>query len=338
MLVTALQRSLKTRITLWVLALLLAGMWALVLLAQQRLRQELQLQLQERQMAVATLLGQEMEQALQERTQALQSVAAVLSAALERYPDDLPERLTSRTVLQQMFTGGTFVTDSAGSVLAAYPHTVFHTASALHQGFSSYVQAALGGLTVISHPMAGPDGQYPIVALATPVRGMDGRVLGTLVGLVNLSQPNFVDAVQLLSERQLGDYYVIARQTRTIVAASDRRRVLEALPPVGVNPEMDRFIRGALQESTVAPMGKGRFWHRPGMWRCPTGWWWWCSPRRKPLPRCSSCSAKFWPVPWRSRCWWWAPCGGCCAASCSRSNALPASSAPWRRARARWRR
>ncbi len=256
MLVTALQRSLKTRITLWVLALLLAGMWALVLLAQQRLRQELQLQLQERQMAVATLLGQEMEQALQERTQALQSVAAVLSAALERYPDDLPERLTSRTVLQQMFTGGTFVTDSAGSVLTAYPHTVFHTASALHQGFSSYVQAALGGLTVISHPIAGPDGQYPIVALATPVRGMDGRVLGTLVGLVNLSQPNFVDAVQLLSERQLGDYYVIARQTRTIVAASDRRRVLEALPPVGVNPEMDRFIRGALQESTVAPMGK----------------------------------------------------------------------------------
>ncbi len=256
MLITALQRSLKTRIALLIVALLLAGMWALALLAEQRLRQGLQLQLQERQMAVATLLGLELEQALQERTEALQGVAAVLSATLERErePEALLDQLTNRTVLQQMFSGGTFVTDAAGSVLAAYPHTVFGTASTHSQGFSSYVQAALGGLTVVSHPMAGPDAQYPILALATPVRGMDGNVLGVLVGLVNLGQPNFVDAIQLLSERQMGDYYVIARQTRTIVAASDRRRVLEALPPVGVNREMDRFIKGALQESTIATM------------------------------------------------------------------------------------
>lgn len=245
-----LQRSLKARIALLTLVVSWAGVWALVFYADQRLRQDIQAQLQAQQLSVTSLLAQGLERAVQERVTGLQTVADALSPLIqEPSPTAALQRLLiSRPLLQQTFSGGTFVVDAGGEVLASVP--LSQDVSAQHLGFSSYILQSLSGVTTISHPLPGPIEHIPVVAIATPVRGADGTVRGALVGLVNLSQPNFVEAVQLLGDSQAGDYYVVARQTRTIITAHDRRRALEALPPAGHNPLIDHLIKGTQGSAT----------------------------------------------------------------------------------------
>lgn len=43
---------------------------------------------------------------------------------------------------------------------------------------------------------------------------------------------------------QKGDILLVAPEGRIIVAATDKSRVFEQLPPAGVFPVMDRFING----------------------------------------------------------------------------------------------
>lgn len=197
-----------------------AGVWALVFYADQRLRQDIQAQLQAQQLSVTSLLAQGLERAVQERVTGLQTVADALSPLIQAPSPTaaLQRLLISRPLLQQTFSGGTFVVDAGGEVLASVP--LSQDLSAQHLGFSSYILQSLSGVTTISHPLPGPIEHIPVVAIATPVRGADGTVRGALVGLVNLSQPNFVEAVQLLGDSQAGDYYVVARQTRTIITSA----------------------------------------------------------------------------------------------------------------------
>ena len=220
-----LQHSLKTRIALLVLALSLAGVWSLALYAGQRVRQDMREQILAQQASMASLLAQALQRGLAERTQALQAVAALLSDDVERMPQQLEQRLRGRVVLQQLFNGGTFVTDSGGEVIVAYPQQSGRLGQGY--GFSEYVQASLAGQTVISHPMLGHEQKRPLVILSTPVRGVDGSVLGVLAGVIDLGRANFIDALQLQADGRASDYAVVARQTRTVITASEPMRTPE---------------------------------------------------------------------------------------------------------------
>lgn len=110
---------------------------------------------------------------------------------------------------------------------------------------TDYVAAALNqGQVAIGRPVIDTNVHEPILGMAVPIRNLQGQVIGALAGVINLAQPGFLDGISRSQYGQSGGYVLVAPQHRMIVAASDKRRAMEVLPPRGVNPTIDRFFDG----------------------------------------------------------------------------------------------
>jgi len=64
------------------------------------------------------------------------------------------------------------------------------------------------------------------------------------VGVINLSSDNFLDRIISNPYGRTGGYVLVARQQRMIVTGTDKSRVMEVLPPIGVSPDIDKFLAG----------------------------------------------------------------------------------------------
>lgn len=248
-------RSLKARVTLFTLFIFLSSMWSLALYADHMLRRDMQTQLEAQQLSTVTLLANEVNRGLTERRNALQKAATVIGEVIRQKPQATQTQLSSLVVLQEMFSGGTFVTDTRGTVLASYPESL-HRQGVNYAG-RAYLRAVLDrGETVITQPVMAQLLKAPVFVMATPVLDAQGQRIGALVAGINLELPNFMDIVQDSHYGETGSYLVVAPEQRMIVTSSDKRRIMETLPAEQVSPTLDHFIRGAEGSAVfVSPLG-----------------------------------------------------------------------------------
>jgi diguanylate cyclase (GGDEF)-like protein/PAS domain S-box-containing protein len=237
------RNSLKTRVTLFSLAVFLVSIWALAFYASHSLRQDMKRMLGEQQLSTVALVAHGVNLEVASRLQALQSVSAKIHPAMLARPAGLQSMLEDRPVFQELFNGGTFVTGLGGVALAAVHSAADRRGADLRQ--ADYVQAALTlGRTMVGQPGLDQALQVPAVGMAVPIRDAQGEVIGVLAGVVNLLLPGFLDVISRSNYGQSGGYVLVSPQHRMIVTASDRARMLEPLPPRGTNPTMDRFFDG----------------------------------------------------------------------------------------------
>lgn len=235
--------SLKTRVTLFTLLIFLISLWSLTLYAARMLRVDLQELLGQQQFSVASLMAAEVQEELSDRLTALETVGAGIDASLMDQPTDLQATLERYSVVQALFNGGTVVTDRSGTAIATIPLAsrrvgvnymeLDHVATALLQGRSNIGKPVMGKVLV-----------DPLISLAVPLRSSGGEVIGALVGVINLNQKNFLDKITSNRLGKTGGYLVVAPQHRLIVTATDKSRIMEALPPPGESPVVDRFVQG----------------------------------------------------------------------------------------------
>ena len=236
-----LRRSLKTRITLSTLAIFLLCLWSLSFYIADVIRTSLERQAMDQQASIARLVGVEINDQINERLLALHRVASVLTShPVHPGPQEQLERMPEFLAL---FNGGVFVTDLHGVALASLP------VSAQRIGVSfaerDYFQKALHeGRSVIGTPVIGKKLNVPVVGMATPLRDVQGALVGVLVGIVNLEASSFLD--KLVSNRygETGGYLVVSRPARLVVAATDKSRVMTPAARPGVSPLIDQFMAG----------------------------------------------------------------------------------------------
>ena len=236
-------RSLKTRVTLFTLAIFLIGIWALALYASRMLREDMQRLLGEQQFSVVSFMATEINHELDDRLRALETIAGSVSPALLSNMAALQVLLEQRPVLQSLFNGGVTALGLDGTAIADVPLSagrigvnymdVDVTASALREGKST-----------ISRPIMGKKLRAPVFVMAVPIRDTRGKVIGALAGVTDLGKPNFLDKITENSYGKTGGYLLVAQQHRLIVTATDKSRIMEALPAPGTNPSMDRFMQG----------------------------------------------------------------------------------------------
>ena len=185
-------RSLKTRVTLFTLAIFLAGLWSLALYASYMLRADLQQLLGDQQRATLTLMSEEMNQELNDRLRALEQVARSISAATLADTSAMQALLEQQTVFLGLFSGGTFTVDAQGTATASTPRSAARTDVNFMD--RDHIAAALkqGKLTV-STPVLGKMLKLPVVSMAAPIRDAQGKVVGALVGVISLGSANFLD-------------------------------------------------------------------------------------------------------------------------------------------------
>ncbi len=251
-----LKNSIKNRVTLLALLIFLIGVWSLAFFALHMARINSQQVTAQQQVSTAALLADEIGDEIKFRTRALEAIAAEISPTLLGDPKALQAHLEQRQLLALLFNGGYSVTQADATVIASVPLSGGRVG--LNYMDREYVAGALKqGVPRISQPHASKKLKTPEFSIVVPIRDAQARVTGVVFGTIDLAQPNFLDHLAGTGYGASGGYLLVARQSRMIVTASQRKHVLELLPAPGVSPQIDRYIDGAEGASIfIDPLGK----------------------------------------------------------------------------------
>jgi len=236
-------RSLKTKMTLFTLAIFLISIWSLAFYASRMLREDMERLLGEQQFSTVSLLSAQVNQELGERLRAMETIAGSFSPAILNNTAALQILLEQHILLQSLFNGGITALSADGILIADVPLSTGRIG--VNYMDRDYVALVLKeGKSTISQPVTGRKLQTPIVSMTVPIRNAQDKVIGALTGVTDLGKPNFLDKITEGHYGKTGGYMLVALQHRLIVTATDKSRIMETLPTPGINPMIDRFIQG----------------------------------------------------------------------------------------------
>lgn len=235
--------SIKTRVTLFTLAIFLLSLWTLAFYADYMLREDMERISGDQQLSATSFAAIEIDHELADRLRALEKVSLHINPAWLGDGPALQAFLDQQWAIQGMFNGGIFITGTDGTVIADVP------LSARRLGLNylerDYIDGALRrGKATIGQPVLGKKTSAPVFTMVVPVRDAQGQVIAALAGATNLSQPNFLDMLKNSRYGKSGSYTLVARQSRLVVSTSENTRSLEQLPAAGVDALTDRRMQG----------------------------------------------------------------------------------------------
>ena len=247
-------RSHKTRVTVFTLGIFVLSIWSLAYYASHMLRADMERMLSDQQLSAASFIAADLNHEVEDRLQALQSVATKISAADMGRPAALQAELDECDVILGMFSGGSFVTGLDGTALASSPLSARRAGA----NFSDrdYFAGALAGRVTIGKPVIGKLSRAPLVVMAVPLRNAQGQVMGVLAGVIDLDRHSFLDKIAQGRYGISGGYLLVDAASRVIISASDQSRILSLLPAPGVNALVDRHVQG-LEGSGVSNNFRG---------------------------------------------------------------------------------
>lgn len=237
------RHSLKTRILLVTLALFVAAIWSLLFFAGRILQHDMEHFLGEQQFSTVTYIADRIDKDLSDRITALELIAGRNEMRRIDKPEALQRFLEARITPRGLFNAGFFAAGLDGTVIADVPASSGRTGANYHD--LDYMRAALQeGKAAVGRPVSGEQARSMAIVIAVPIRSGDGRVIGALCGATRLDEPNFLDQITENHFGRAGGYLLVARKDRLIITATDKSRVMEAMPPPGVIPQIDRYLEG----------------------------------------------------------------------------------------------
>ncbi len=238
-----LRQSLKIRVALFTLIIFLMSFWSLAFYANKTLRRGLQDMVSDQQYSTATFVAKQITEELEIRLQSLENLASSINADLLENTKALQTHLESRTTFRSLFNAGAFITGSDGIVVADTP--VSTARIGVNNLDRDYLQVALQeGKTSIGRPVIGKKLMAPVFAMATPIYGVEGKVIGALAGVIDLSKANFLDKIAENSYAKTGGYLLIAPQHKLFITGTDKSYIMKPTPVPGINPLFDRYVQG----------------------------------------------------------------------------------------------
>lgn len=246
--------SLKSKVTLFGVAILVIVVSTLALFAGSLLRANTERLIGEQQLSMTKLIAAQIDERVADRLRALSTVASAINAEMLTDPKALQTLLERRELLVRLFNRGGFVVDASGFAVASVPLSAGRTG--LNFMDKPHTVAVLkSGKPLVGQPTIGKTLGQPVFVMAVPIKAPDGRVIGALMGATNIGAPNFLDIVTSSTVGRSGGYFILAPESRVIVAATDKTRVMERFPATGVNPAVDRFT---LQDEASAVLVNAR--------------------------------------------------------------------------------
>jgi PAS domain S-box-containing protein len=237
------KRSLKTRVTVFSLAIFLFVIWSLAFYASQMLRQDMQRVFGAQQFSTADVLAADINANLEARFADLNLAGKTITPAMLAQPESVRAHLQKFLLLQDQFSGGTFAIGTNGNLDRAL--ALVSERLGARDMDSDFLKIALQkGQSTVGRPILGEKLDAPVFAMAVPIRDQANQVVGALVGMVDLGKPNFLTRITSHTYGKTGGFSVVAPQYRMIIVSTDKRRNLEILPPQGSNPTIDRAMRG----------------------------------------------------------------------------------------------
>jgi diguanylate cyclase (GGDEF)-like protein/PAS domain S-box-containing protein len=237
----SLSRSLKTRVTLFTLAIFSVSLWTLSFYASRMLQEDMQRVLGEQQFLTASRVAAKINEELVDRLAALELIGKNIDADLIGNPTALQARMEQRPILSIMFNGGAWVSGQDGVVVASNLPPLI---GANYADREYLVTVLKGGKSAISKPITGKVFKDPTVVMAVPIRDAAGKVIGAIAGVIDLGKANFLDGTAKSPYGKSGGFLLNSPQYRLIVTATDKSRIMQPLPPPGTNKLLDHYMQG----------------------------------------------------------------------------------------------
>jgi PAS domain S-box-containing protein len=236
-------RSLKTRVTLFTLAIFVISIWSLTFYTTRMLHKDMQRLLGEQQFSTVSLTAMETNHELDDWLGTLKTVGASVTPAILGNPAAMQAFLEQYPIIQNSFNAGVIAYRLDGTAVAEVPLSGGRVG--VNYMDRDFVTAALKeGKPTIGKPHRSKQLGNPEFGIAVPIRDAQGKVIGALGGEINLDKPNALDAITQGHYGKTGGYSLVAPQYRLIVTATDKSRVMETLPAPGIVAQLDRFIQG----------------------------------------------------------------------------------------------
>ena len=235
--------TLRSRLTIFFLIAFLISIWGLALYANRMLREDMQQQLGTQQFATVSLVAAGINEQIEARLGALKTVAADVTPGILANPVAMQALMVQRPLLQNLFNAGSFVTRADGTAIASLPLS-YNRVGVDYRDRDYIIVPTKEGKSTVGKPRVGVAVKAPIFAMSTPIRDAKGNVIGVLVGVTDLTKPNFLDKVVAARYGNTGGYILSAPQYRLTVTGTDKTRVMQPLPAPGVNQMLDRYMQG----------------------------------------------------------------------------------------------
>jgi PAS domain S-box-containing protein len=236
-------RTLQVRIAFATLAIFLVGILTMAFYSSRALQQDMARMLGDQQFSIVTIIAADIDLQLTDRKTLLQEAAGIITPAVLASDRKIQAFLEDRPNLQKMFNAGAFVTRLDGTPIADVPVSADRLGRNVMD--RDYMVAALTrGETSIGKPVLGKSLGTPVFSIASPIRDERGKVIGAIVGVVNLGKANFLDKISANHYGETGDYILASPQHRLFITSNDKRRIMQPIPDAGVVPAVDRFVAG----------------------------------------------------------------------------------------------
>ncbi|MEY4736624.1 MAG: hypothetical protein RL302_943 [Pseudomonadota bacterium] len=248
-------RSLRMRLTVVTLSILLLGIWGLVSYVSVTLRQNMVHALGEQQLATVSGIALALDRNMQDRVRALEALAQGRASVSRAGPQALQTEIHLLPAYQVLFNRGIFVLSADGAVLADEP-PVPGRSGRNYMDDPDVARTLLQGKTTIGRPHLGVLLKTPVFSILVPILDERGVVLGAVGGITDLGLPNFLDQVSTTRAGKTGGYFLIEPRLRLFIIATDAKRNMTQLPPPGKIPRMEKLMQA--REGTevwVNPLG-----------------------------------------------------------------------------------
>lgn len=242
--IKAYDQRLIVRLVVFAMAIVVVGVVMRIVILLPYLKDGLTELSSSHQLSLAGYVAGDIGGKVRERLDLLDQLGGVLPLEILEDPERLGMWLAERHTINPVFSNGLMVVPAHGrGIVAEYPPIPGR--AALDYGGSDWLISAMAsGRRVIGKPIRGRASNEPIIIMAAPVMGRDGRPVAVVAGVTVLTAPGFLDLLQSTRIGETGGFLLISPKDDLFIAATDTSKILTPLPPPGRNPLHDRAMAG----------------------------------------------------------------------------------------------
>jgi len=232
-------KSLSARLLVLVFALVSLGIAAPLLLAAGSMRHELAAQSSDHLKTIATYAAEDIGRQILTRRTLLENVASAIgttSVDIEAV-QVARERLSE---IMALFPSGVVILDTSGKPLVARPARLWADGGGT---ISPGLLASEHDFT-LGRPAISRISGVAEIAMAVPARDTEGRRRATVVGVLPLQSPGFLDVLYRTRVGQNGGLNLVSARDGIFLGASDEENSLKPVPPPGIHRQHDLAMRG----------------------------------------------------------------------------------------------
>jgi diguanylate cyclase (GGDEF)-like protein/PAS domain S-box-containing protein len=234
--------SLKIKVTFFTMVLFLLAIGMVTYQFSAHLRQELEVILSNQQFSEVTFVAERIDNSVKLRIDSLALIASSITPQMMANRSQLAAFLAERKAIYKLCKLGVIVIDQDGRGIADFPQVAGRGRADFAQT-DFFHQVMQTGKPALSKPGLGRFIKDPRLVIAVPIFDQK-RLVGVFAGVVSLSDDSLLSDFDKRIHPNTSGYLLISPRDNLFVAATDKSRILQTLPPPGSNQMHDRYMQG----------------------------------------------------------------------------------------------